>query len=99
MKALLPLAGQGLRMYPLGITTPKCLLPILNKGLLLWTLEALQQNEIHDCVLVINSGEFGQKIQDYLQGLNMSGATFQLVVQAEQLSTDHVVQTEAHVLS
>src|SRR5260221_322019 len=93
MKALLALAGQGTRMYPLGVQTPKCLLPILNKPVLLWTLEALQQNGVNDFVLVINGSEFGQKIQTFVQNLDLSGAHFEFVIQAEQLGTAHVAQT------
>ncbi len=92
MKALLPLAGQGTRMYPLGVTTPKCLMPILNKPILLWTIEALQQNGIHEFVLVTDSGEFGKKIQAYLQEHPVAGASFQFAVQPEQKGTADVVQ-------
>lgn len=92
MKALLPLAGLGKRMYPLGVNTPKCLLPILNKPLLRWTLEALKLNGIHEVVAVINNGEFGQKIKTYIESLGWSDFTFQFAFQDEQKGTADVVQ-------
>lgn len=92
MKAILPVAGNGTRMYPLGVSTPKCLIPILNKPLVLWSLEALKQNGITEVVLVISAGVFGKKIQDYISGLNIPGMKIDFAVQEQQLGTAHVVQ-------
>lgn len=94
MKAILPVAGSGTRMYPLGVTTPKCLLPILNKPLIEWTLEALHQNGVTEVILVISAGVFGQKIRDYLTSHSYP-ISIQFAVQEQQLGTAHVVQMAA----
>jgi len=92
MKALLPVAGNGTRMYPLGLTTPKCLVPILNKPLLQWSIESLTQNGITEIVLVINAGEFGQKIQDFVKQSFSKNVKITFATQQEQLGTAHVIQ-------
>ncbi|SRR5258708_3853437 len=92
MKAILPVAGNGTRMYPLGVSTPKCLIPILNKPLVLWSLEALQKNGITEVVLVISAGVFGKKIQEYIAGLYLQNFKIDFAVQEQQLGTAHVVQ-------
>ena len=79
-------------MYPLGLTTPKCLIPILNKPLLQWSIESLTQNGITEIVLVINAGEFGQKIQDFVKQSFSENVKITFATQQEQLGTAHVLQ-------
>ena len=64
MKALLPLAGKGTRMYPLGLRTPKCLLPILNKQILIWTLETLAANDYNIAVSSYVEAEDTREVVD-----------------------------------
>ena len=97
MKALLPVAGSGTRMYPLGVTTPKCLIQILNKPLIVWSLEALAQNGINEVVVVVSAGKFGKMIQDFLhndlaQYPSMADVKIEIAIQEQQLGTAHVVQ-------
>ena len=96
MKAVVPVAGSGTRMYPLGVTTPKCLVPILNRPLILWTLEALKTNGVTDVVLVISAGVFGKKIREYIEQAvaekRIKDQQIQFAVQEQQLGTAHVVQ-------
>lgn len=92
MKALLPIAGNGTRMYPLGVTTPKSLITILNKPLVMWTLEALAKNGITEVILVVSAGVFGQKIREYFSAHPVTGMTTHFAVQEQQLGTAHVVQ-------
>jgi UDP-N-acetylglucosamine diphosphorylase / glucose-1-phosphate thymidylyltransferase / UDP-N-acetylgalactosamine diphosphorylase / glucosamine-1-phosphate N-acetyltransferase / galactosamine-1-phosphate N-acetyltransferase len=92
MKAILPVAGNGTRMYPLGVTTPKCLLPILNKPQLVWSLEALQQGGIDEVILVISAGKFGKEIRQFAEQLDIPNLKIQFAVQEQQLGTAHVVQ-------
>lgn len=96
MKAILPVAGNGTRMYPLGLTTPKALIRILNKPLIDWTLEALVQNGIDEVVIVTSAGKFGTMIKEYMENeviaTNRYPLDIHLTRQEQQLGTGHVVQ-------
>lgn len=93
MKAILPVAGNGTRMYPLGVTTPKCLIPILNKPLLIWTIEALQQNNVNEIIFAVSAGVFGNQIREFIDQLHFPNLSIHIAVQEQQLGTAHVVQT------
>ena len=95
MKALLPVAGNGTRMYPLGVTTPKALIRILNKPLIEWTLQALVENGVDDVVIVTSAGTFGSLIKDYVEQEIVAKQKYplkiSLIVQEQQLGTAHVI--------
>ncbi len=99
MKALLPVAGNGTRMFPLGVTTPKALIRILNKPLIEWTLEALVENGIDEVVIVISGGTFGSLIREHVEQKIIKIKKFPLkinfAVQEQQLGTAHVIQVAA----
>ena len=102
MKALLPVAGSGTRMFPLGVTTPKALIRILNKPLIEWTLETLVANHIDEVIVITSAGEFGQQISEYVQKNIIITHKYPLSIkflsQEQQLGTAHVIQTAAHLL-
>jgi len=97
MKAIIPVAGNGTRIYPLGVTTPKCLISILNKPLIVWTLENLAAAGVNDVIIIISAGTLGQRIKDFFETdfknfevshqMNVSFA-----IQEQQLGTAHVLQ-------
>lgn len=62
--ALILAAGRGERMRPLTDHTPKPLLPVCGKPLVVWQIERLARAGIHD--LVINHAHLGQQIEDAL---------------------------------
>ncbi|HYY92108.1 MAG TPA: bifunctional sugar-1-phosphate nucleotidylyltransferase/acetyltransferase [Candidatus Dormibacteraeota bacterium] len=62
MKAVVLVAGKGVRLWPLSETRPKPLLPIANKPILEHTIGALVDSGIHQIVLVINYK--GEKVQE-----------------------------------
>lgn len=96
MKAVIPVAGNGTRMFPLGVTTPKALIKILNKPLIQWTLEALAENSIDEVIIVVSGGSFGQKIQTYIEqeiiAQKLFPFTIHMATQEQQLGTAHVLQ-------
>jgi UDP-N-acetylglucosamine diphosphorylase / glucose-1-phosphate thymidylyltransferase / UDP-N-acetylgalactosamine diphosphorylase / glucosamine-1-phosphate N-acetyltransferase / galactosamine-1-phosphate N-acetyltransferase len=96
MKAIIPIAGNGTRMYPLGVTTPKCLLKILNKPIIEWTLDSLAANNISEAILVTSAGHFGQLTRDYIEQHFISTNRYEMkisfAIQEQQLGTAHVVQ-------
>jgi NDP-sugar pyrophosphorylase family protein len=66
MKGVILCAGEGERLRPLTLSTPKPLLPIGAKPLIDYTIDWLSSYHIHD--LYINLHHLGNKIQEYLAG-------------------------------
>ncbi|MGH8773476.1 MAG: nucleotidyltransferase family protein, partial [Burkholderiales bacterium] len=65
MKAMLLAAGRGERMRPLTDTTPKALLGVGGKPLIVWHLERLQRAGFSE--VVINLAHLGDQIEAALQ--------------------------------
>jgi choline kinase len=61
-KAIILIAGQGTRMRPLTYETPKCLIEINKKTILVNALENLEQNNIDEVILVV--GYLKDKIKE-----------------------------------
>ena len=64
MKAMILAAGLGNRMRPLTLTTPKPLLMVGGKPLIVWHIEALKAAGIQD--IVINTAWLGHKLHEAL---------------------------------
>jgi len=64
MKAMILAAGRGERMRPLTDHTPKPLLEVKGKALILWHIEKLARNGFTD--IVINIAHLGEQIIDKL---------------------------------
>jgi len=64
MKAMILAAGLGNRMRPLTLTTPKPLLNVGGKPLIVWHIEALKAAGIHD--IIINTAWLGHKLHEAL---------------------------------
>lgn len=93
MKAVLPVAGNGTRMAPIGVTTPKALISVLNKPLIEWTLDALQENGIDEVIVITSAGKFGTMIKNHVEKLHEKyNLRLHIAVQEQQLGTAHVVQ-------
>lgn len=60
MKAMLLAAGRGNRMRPLSDRTPKPLLPVAGKPLIVWQIERLAAAGINE--LVINHAHLGEQL-------------------------------------
>lgn len=86
-KACILAAGVGSRLQPLTDTKPKPLIPLLNKPMLDYMIEALVSNGIKEILLIV--GYQKEQIQDYYQ----EGARFQVKItyqeQKEFLGTGH----------
>lgn len=92
MKAIIAAAGKGTRLYPIGITTSKTLVKILNKPIIEWSIDALVKNDIKDIIVVISGDEFGDQVKDHLAKININNVNFEFVIQKEKLGTAHVFQ-------
>ncbi|NWK53286.1 nucleotidyltransferase family protein [Acinetobacter sp. SwsAc5] len=64
MKAMILAAGMGNRMRPLTLHTPKPLLEVGGKPLIVWHIEKLQKMGVQE--IVINTAWLGEKLADTL---------------------------------
>lgn len=87
MKAILIAAGEGRRMRPLTLTTPKPMIQVLGKPLLEWIIQSLPA-AITEIVIVV--GYKGEQIKEYF-GDRCDGRSIQYVFQEKQLGTGHAL--------
>lgn len=85
MRAMILAAGRGERMRPLTDQTPKPLLQVAGKALLIWHLEQLRAAGVTD--LVINHAWLGEQIEAALGDGSAFGVRIQWSREAEALET------------
>ena len=68
-QAMILAAGKGTRMRPLTLTTPKPLVPVAGKPLIVWHIERLRASGITD--IAINVGYLGETIIDALSQMSL----------------------------
>jgi glucose-1-phosphate thymidylyltransferase len=89
-------AGKGTRIRPFSETTPKPLLPILDRPLMAWQIEQLKTLGVERIVVVI--GHLGHKVVQTLGDGSRYGVHLTYVEQDETLGIAHAVgQLEAHL--
>jgi glucose-1-phosphate thymidylyltransferase len=92
MKAIIPVAGAGLRLRPHTNTQPKPLLPVAGKPIMAFIIEELLEAGVTDFVFVI--GYLGDKIRHYIETKH-SDLKVTFVVQEERLGLGHAIWTAA----
>lgn len=85
MRAMILAAGRGERMRPLTDHTPKPLLPVGGKPLIVWHIERLVAAGIAE--LVINHAHLGEQIEDVLGDGSRFGASIRYSPEAAALET------------
>jgi len=85
MRAMLLAAGRGERMRPLTDHTPKPLLLVAGKPLIVWHIEKLVRSGIRE--LVINHAHLGAQIEQALGDGSRFGAHIQYSPEASALET------------
>src|SRR3990170_9111748 len=96
MKAVILAAGEGARMGPFTASEPKVMIPVGNKPILEYAVEALVENGIHDLVFVV--GYRKERIQSYFEDGGKFNAHIEYAVQGKQLGTMHGVwEARAHL--
>jgi len=85
MKAMILAAGRGERMRPLTDHTPKPLLPVGGKPLIVWHLERLAQAGFRD--IVINHAHLGDQIEAALGDGSQFGVGIQYSAEGDALET------------
>ena len=87
MKAVIFAAGKSTRTYPLTLTRPKPLLPVMGRPILAWQLDAMPR-EVDTVVLVV--GYKHEMIRAHF-GASYGRLKLEYVAQTEQLGTGHAV--------
>lgn len=85
MRAMILAAGRGERMRPLTDHTPKPLLPVGGKPLIVWHIERLAQAGFRE--LVINHAHLGAQIEAALGDGSRYGVTIDYSAEGEALET------------
>lgn len=85
MKAMILAAGLGTRMRPLTLETPKPLLSVGGKPLIVWHIEALKQAGVTE--LVINAAWLADKLMSALGDGSQFGVNIQWSREEEALET------------
>ena len=85
MRAMILAAGLGQRMRPLTLTTPKPLLPVAGKPLIVYQIENLVRAGIQE--IVINHAWLGEQIEAYLGEGGAYGCAIRYSAEQEPLET------------
>lgn len=97
MRAMILAAGRGERMRPLTDHTPKPLLPVGGKPLIVWHIERLAQAGFKQ--LVINHAHLGQQIEDALGDGAHWGVNIQYSPEKTALETAGGIANAMHLLT
>ena len=87
MQAIILAAGEGVRVRPLTRSRPKAMIPVANRPIIEYVIDALLENGIRDIVVVV--GYRKEQVTRFLNGL---GVPIDVVVQEKQLGTAHALQ-------
>src|SRR5437762_6788713 len=94
--AMIIAAGRGERMRPLSDHTPKPLLQVGGKALIVWQIEALERAGFRD--LVINASHHAEQLTDHLQDGSKWGVRIQWSIEATPLETAGGIATASPLL-
>ena len=89
MKSIILCAGKGTRLRPLTHTSAKHLIPIANKPVLFYAIEAIKDCGIKDIGIII--GETGEDIKEELRKGSRWGVNISYIEQKEALGLAHAV--------
>ncbi len=89
MRAVILAAGEGARMGPFTASEPKVMIPVGNKPVLEYAVEALVENGVRDLVFVV--GYRKERIQSYFEDGGRFNARIEYVTQGKQLGSLHAL--------
>ncbi|MGA1583158.1 MAG: sugar phosphate nucleotidyltransferase [Saprospiraceae bacterium] len=88
MKAVIPVAGAGLRLRPHTYTQPKPLIPVAGKAIIAFIVEELERAGVQEFVFII--GYLGDKIRSFLDA-QYPDLHKEFVVQNEPQGLGHAI--------
>src|SRR5437879_1474244 len=94
--AMILAAGRGERMRPLSDQTPKPLLRVGGKPLIVWQIEALARAGFRD--LVVNASHHANQLADFLNDGNAWGVQIKWSIEATPLETAGGIATASPLL-
>ncbi|MFA5266766.1 MAG: bifunctional sugar-1-phosphate nucleotidylyltransferase/acetyltransferase [Methanoregula sp.] len=87
MQAIILAAGEGVRVRPLTRSRPKAMIPVANRPIIEYVIDALLKNGIRDIVVVV-----GYRKEQVTRFLNSLDVPIEVVLQEKQLGTAHALQ-------
>ncbi|MFA4860312.1 bifunctional sugar-1-phosphate nucleotidylyltransferase/acetyltransferase [Methanoregula sp.] len=87
MQAVILAAGEGKRVRPLTRSRPKAMIPVANRPIIEYVIDALVKNGIRDIIVVV-----GYRKEQVTRFLNQLEIPIDVVVQNKQLGTAHALQ-------
>ena len=97
VRAVILAAGEGQRLRPFTALKPKVMIPIANKPILQYVIEALAQNGVGDILIVVGYRE-GQ-VLDYFGSGERFGVKIGYVEQPQQVGTAHALKQVKGVIA
>lgn len=97
MRAVILAAGEGSRLKPFTVTRPKVMIPVGDKPILEYVVNALQESGIIDIIMVV--GYKREKIMDYFGDGHKWGVNIVYVEQFQQLGTAHALRQVSHMIN
>ena len=94
MQAVILAAGEGKRVRPLTRSRPKALLPVANRPIIEYIIEALLKNGIRDIIVVV-----GYRKEQVTRFLNRLDVPISVVIQNKQLGTAHALKCAESLIS
>lgn len=88
VKAIIPVAGKGLRLRPLTYTQPKPLISVAGKPIISFVIDQLTEIGVEDFVFIL--GYLGEKIKRYIQE-NYPELKTTFIFQEERLGSGHAI--------
>ena len=88
-QAVILAAGEGQRLRPFTVLKPKVMIPIANKPILQYVVEALAVNGVRHIVMVV--GYRKEQVQDYFGSGEKLGVKIDYIMQKQQLGTAHAL--------